>query len=103
MTIRNNFLSKFILYLKQSSLKEISKGLLKSKSLGSGTVKSAIEGVVFINLSESTSIFIGELIQFQINIGDRKSYLKGMVIGLSKGSGEIMLFGDTSNIFPGDI
>jgi len=43
------------------------------------------------------------LIEFQINIGDRKSYLKGMVIGLSKGSGEIMLFGDTSNIFPGDI
>jgi hypothetical protein len=99
----NNFLSKFILYLKQSSVEQKSKGLVKSKSINSGTVKSAIEGVVFINLSESTSIFIGEIIKFQINIGDRKSSLKGMVIGLSKGSGEIMLFGDTSNIFPGDI
>ena len=73
------------------------------KTTSSGTVKSAIEGVVFINVNENSSIFIGELIEFIINRSNKTVILKGMVIGLSIGTAEIMLFGDTSEIAPGDI
>jgi hypothetical protein len=73
------------------------------KKTSSGSVKSAIEGVVFINVDENSSIFIGELIEFIINRSNKTLVLKGMVIGLSIGTAEIMLFGDTSEIAPGDI
>jgi len=78
------------------------KKYINKKTGDSGTVKSAIEGVVFINLNSSSTIFIGELIDFHVKV-ENSTVLKGMVIGLSSGAAEIMLFGDTSLIFPGDI
>jgi hypothetical protein len=72
-----------------------------SSPSGLGTVKSAIEGVVFINISEG-SVFIGELIHFEIKRINKTLNLYGMVIGLSLDTAEVMLFGDTSEIAPGD-
>jgi F0F1-type ATP synthase alpha subunit len=74
---------------------------LKTLSKGdSGTVKSAIEGVVFINLHPSSNIFVGEIIDC---VAAQNKIVKGMVIGLSAGSAEIMVFGDSTDVFPGDL
>jgi energy-converting hydrogenase A subunit M len=68
-------------------------------------VKSAIEGIVFIKTTKNTKIFMGEIIDILVckDKFSRLKSLKGMVIGLSIESAEIMLFGDTSEISPGNI
>lgn len=84
---------------------------LNQKQKSYGSVKSAIEGVVFINISsskENSSIFIGEVINFYKKKKTKnntflKFNLKGMVLGLSLNTAEVMLFGDTSEIAPGDV
>jgi len=68
-----------------------------------GTVNKAIEGVVFIDIPEESTVFIGEEITISKNADSRsKNSLKGMVIGLTIKAAEIMLFGDTSKVCPGD-
>jgi hypothetical protein len=68
-----------------------------------GSVKSAIEGVVFIDIPKEYTVFIGEEITISKNTNsDSKNSLKGMVIGLTIKAAEIMLFGDTSKVCPGD-
>lgn len=92
-------------YIRRKSL-EKKKNQVKPlpKTVKAHIVKSAIEGVVFIKTNNLTKIFIGELITFTVrkNIYSRSKKLKGMVIGLSNNLAEIMLFGDTSKISPGD-
>lgn len=68
-----------------------------------GSVKSAIEGVVFIDIPKEYTVFIGEEITISKNTNsESKNSLKGMVIGLTIKAAEIMLFGDTSKVCPGD-
>jgi len=68
-----------------------------------GSVKSAIEGVVFIEIPKEYTVFIGEEITISKNAdSESKNSLKGMVIGLTIKAAEIMLFGDTSKVCPGD-
>ena len=83
------------------SKKSSSSNVISKSNKSTGLVKSAIEGVVFIHLKEDSIIFIGELIEFVVTKAKKK--IKGMVIGLSVGTAEIMLFGDTSEIAPGDL
>jgi len=70
----------------------------KTNSRRIGFITSAIEGVVFINTSKAP-VFIGELIKFRI----QGKVIKGLIIGLSEISAEVMFFGDTSRVSPGDI
>lgn len=77
----------------------------KQKEQKEHIVKSAIEGIVFIKTTKNTKIFMGEIIDILVckDKFSRLKSLKGMVIGLSIESAEIMLFGDTSEISPGNI
>lgn len=97
-----NLQNKFLALTKKKKLK---KTFLKKKNFSGCTVKSAIEGVVFINVPLNYSVFIGELILLQILKPKgliKFKIIKGMVIGLSTGTAEVMLFGDTSEIAPGN-
>jgi len=97
-----NLQNKFLALTKKKNLK---KTFLKKKNFSGCTVKSAIEGVVFINVPLNYSVFIGELILLQILKPKgliKFKIIKGMVIGLSTGTAEVMLFGDTSEIAPGN-
>jgi hypothetical protein len=56
-----------------------------------GFVKSAIEGIVFIDLRRQFStVFIGEIINVRVNVAPFT--LQGMVIGFSQDSAEVMLW-----------
>jgi hypothetical protein len=69
-------------------------------SADSGFVKAAIEGIVFIPLEQKATVFIGEMIEFQAQ--KTLSIYQGMVIGLSTQLAEIVLFGTSSDLAPGD-